>query len=95
VLESVGMTKGGVRRTLNMESVFCSVRALAFGLPLGVLASYAAHRGLGMAAEFVYAVPWLSVLECVLGVFVITWATMRHASSRLRKGSIVDTIRGE
>jgi putative ABC transport system permease protein len=95
VLESVGMTKRGLWRMLNLESILCSVRSLLFGVPLGIVGAYAAYRAMGLQAEVVFSFPWLAVCECALGVFVITWVTMRYAANRLRGGSIVDAIRAE
>ena len=40
VLKSVGMDEKGLRRMLNFESVFCSLKSLVFGIPLEILASY-------------------------------------------------------
>jgi putative ABC transport system permease protein len=93
VLESVGMTKSGLRRMLNLESILCSARSLLFGVPLGVIGAYAAYRAMGLAVEVEFSFPWFAVCECVVGVFVVTWVTMRYAASRLKNGSIVGAIR--
>jgi putative ABC transport system permease protein len=95
VLQSVGMTSGGMKKMLNLESVLCAARSLLFGLPLGAAGAYAVYRALGLAAETGFAFPWLPALLCVLGVFAITWAVMMFSARRLRGGSLVETIRGE
>jgi putative ABC transport system permease protein len=95
VLKSVGMTERGVQKMLNLESVLCSARALMYGLPLGVLAAYLLYRAMGLAAELPFTFPWLSAAECVAGVFLLTWAAMRHAASRMRNGNLAESIRGE
>jgi putative ABC transport system permease protein len=95
VLESVGMTKAGVKKMLNLESVLCSIRSLVFGLPLGLIGAYGLYRGMGLSVELPFSFPLLSIAECVLGVFAVTWVTMRYSASRLKGGSIVETIRGE
>jgi putative ABC transport system permease protein len=92
VLKSVGMTKGGIRKMLNLESVLCSARSLFFGLPLGIGSAYLVHRGLGIAVEFPFEIPWLAVLECIIGVFAVTWATMRYATGRTKGGSVIEAI---
>jgi putative ABC transport system permease protein len=94
-LESVGMTKGGVRKMLNLESVMCSARSLIFGIPLGVLGAFALYKAMGIAAELPFELPLLGIAECVAGVFAVTWVTMRYAAGRLRDGSIVESIRGQ
>jgi putative ABC transport system permease protein len=80
---------------LNLESILCSMKSLIIGIPLGVTGSFLVYNALEMPVEFSYAIPWLPIIGCVGGVFVITWATMRYAASRLREGNIVETIRGE
>jgi putative ABC transport system permease protein len=94
VLQSVGMTKGGISHMLNLESVLCSVRSLIYGIPLGLIGAYAAYRVIGLAAEIDFSFPWPAVFTCCLGVFAMTWITMRYAASRLRSGSIIDALRG-
>ena len=93
VLESVGMTQKGLRRMLNLESILCSVRSLMYGVPLGLLFAYGVYNGIGLAAETDFVFPWLPVLECCVGVFAVTWVTMRYTVSRLSGGSIMDAIR--
>jgi putative ABC transport system permease protein len=95
VLESIGMTKAGVKKMLNLESILCSVRSLVFGLPLGLFGAYALYHAMGLSVELPFRFPWLSVAECILGVFAVTWVTMRYSASRLKGGNIVETIRGE
>ena len=95
VLESVGMTKAGVKKMLNLESILCSARSLVLGLPLGLFCAYALYLAMGLSVELPFRFPWLSVAECILGVFAVTWVTMRYSASRLKRGSIVETIRGE
>jgi putative ABC transport system permease protein len=95
VLQSVGMTQGGIRKMLNLESVMSAVRSLAFGLPLGILGAYGVYRGMGLAGEIKFTLPWLAIAECVIGIFVITWMTMRFTARRMRNENIIDTIRGE
>jgi hypothetical protein len=48
---------------------------------------------MGLQAETAFSFPWPAVCECALGVFVITWVTMRYSASRLKGRSIVDAIR--
>jgi putative ABC transport system permease protein len=93
VLESVGMTKGGLSRMLNLESILCSARSLLLGVPLGIIGAYTAYRAMGLAAEVDFSFPWFAVLECALGVLAITWVTMRYAAGRFKSESIIDAIR--
>ncbi|MCL2004475.1 MAG: ABC transporter permease [Oscillospiraceae bacterium] len=94
VLKSVGMTQPGLNRMLNFESVLSSAKSLVIGLPLGITASYLTYRSILLSIDFSYSFPWLAVMQCILGVLGITWVTMRYASSRMRSGNIIETIRG-
>lgn len=93
VLQSVGMTHGSLGRMLNFESAMCSIKSLAFGIPLGLVGSYIIYTATEMPVEYAYALPWIPVALCTAGVFAITWAVMRYSASRLLGGSIVETIR--
>jgi len=94
-LKSTGMDARGLRRILNFESIFCSAKALIIGLPIGLLASWLIHRTLVDTVMFTYEVPWMAVLQCVIGVFIITWAVTRFSARKLRGQNIVETIRME
>jgi putative ABC transport system permease protein len=96
ILQSVGMTRGGLSRMLNLESILCSVKALIIGIPLGVLGSYVVFNFLSSPnapVEFPFVIPWVPILQCTLGVLAVTWITMRYSASRLRGDSIVERIR--
>jgi putative ABC transport system permease protein len=95
VLQSAGMTRGGIRKMLNLESALSSVRSILFGIPIGLLGAYGVYRGLGLTGEIGFIVPWPAVAGSVAAVFIINWATMIFAASRLKDGSIVEVIRGE
>ena len=95
MLKSVGMDTRGLRRILNFESVFCSAKALIYGLPLGLLTSWLIHGVIADTVEFAYEIPWAAVVQCAIGVFVITWGVTRVSAQKLRGQNIVDAIRGE
>jgi len=95
VLQSVGMTRSGLSRMLNLESILCSFKSLVYGIPLGVAASLLIYRSMLHSVEFRYEWPVFPILICILAVFIITWVTMRYAAARLRGKNIVETIRAE
>ncbi|MCL2567962.1 MAG: ABC transporter permease [Oscillospiraceae bacterium] len=95
VLQSVGMTRGGIARMLNLESVLSSVKALFIGVPLGILGAYGVYHAITEAAQFAFALPWAAIALSVFAVFLLTWIVMRYAARQLRRRNIVDTIRAE
>jgi|GEM_PF-345603 len=93
VLQSVGMTNGGIKSMLSLESVFASINSLFIGVPLGVLGSYGIFMAMGNVGHFRFPFPWLWIVIAVLGVFLITWVTMQFAASKLKEQNIIETIR--
>jgi putative ABC transport system permease protein len=93
VLQSAGMTRDGLKRMLNLESLLYAAKSLAYGLTIGAAAAVLLYKIFSQAVDYDFVFPWLNAAECVAGVFAVTWVTMRYASSRLRVGSIVDAIR--
>ena len=98
ILTSVGMDAKGMRRMLGFESLLSSVRALMFGLPLGLLFAYLVYEfvefGFSHFADFGFIVPWTAMFACAAGVLAITYIIMRIAAGNLREGNIIETIRG-
>jgi putative ABC transport system permease protein len=95
VLQSVGMTQAGLYRMLTLESILCSVKSLIIGVPLGIIGSMITYGAMVVPAEFSYTIPWIPVLQCILGIFLITWIVTRYSASQLRGRSIVETIRAK
>ncbi len=93
VLQSVGMTPGGLKRMLALESVLCSLKALVLGVPIGIALSYLLNLPIRALFPIPYELPWLSVLLCMLGVFGITWGTTLSAIHRLQGHNIIEAIR--
>jgi putative ABC transport system permease protein len=96
ILQSVGMTGGGLSHMLNLESILCSAKALLIGIPLGILGSFVLFSFLSSPSapvEFPFTIPWIPIMQCTLGVLAVTWITMRYSASRLRGNSIVARIR--
>ncbi|MDO9490933.1 FtsX-like permease family protein [Acetobacterium sp.] len=75
ILQSVGMTAAGLKQMLNLESVLCSMKALMYGLPVGIIVSIFINLPIRSVFPIPYALPWLAIVLCVLAVFLITWST--------------------
>jgi putative ABC transport system permease protein len=94
ILQSVGMTRGGLKRMLNFESVICTSKSLIIGLPLAIALTYFINLPVRAAFPIPYKFPLLPCIYCALLVFAITWATMRYSTKRLNSGSLIENIRG-
>lgn len=95
VLKSVGLTPKGFNRILNYESIFYGLKALAFGLPAGILISVWMYNAFGDMFEFAFILPWKEIAASVAGVFIIVSITMMHSSARLKRENIIDALREE
>lgn len=95
VLRSVGMTPESLRSMLNFESILCSLKALAIGIPVGLAITVAINLPIRSMFPVAYTLPWLSLILCVLVVFLITWGTVRYAVHKLDRQNIIETIRSE
>ncbi len=95
MLKSVGMTGGGFNRMINFECLFYGLKALLYGLPLSLLVTYWIHQSMDLGVSIRFHIPWLQVLLCVLGVFLIVFITMMYAMSKVRRENIVDALKNE
>jgi len=57
MLKSVGLTPRGFNRMLNYESIFYGLKALLYGLPVGILISVWMYNAFGNMFEFAFALP--------------------------------------
>jgi putative ABC transport system permease protein len=95
MLKSMGMTPEGFNKMINYESIFYGLKALLYGMPVGILASIWMYKSFGLVFEFAFFLPWKEILICVVGVFIIVFATMLHAGSRLKRDNIIDALKEE
>jgi len=93
VLQSIGMTNDGISKMLNLETVFASVRSVLFGVPLGIYGSYLIQVQMTNVVVSNFYIPWLWLIISIITVFIVTWITVRFASSKLKKQNIIETIR--
>jgi ABC-type antimicrobial peptide transport system permease subunit len=93
VLQAVGMDNRGLRRMLNLESLLYGLKSLIIGIPLGLALSFCLHRLFLINVDFIFDIPWLAILICIIGVFAVIFISMRYATSKLRRGNIAEAMR--
>ena len=93
VLQSVGMTPEGLRKMLALESIFCSLRALVIGVPLGIVLTYIVNLPIRAMFPVPYHFPLLPIVLCAAGVLALTLFITALAARRLRSQNIIDRIR--
>ncbi|MDR1003120.1 MAG: FtsX-like permease family protein [Oscillospiraceae bacterium] len=94
MLVSMGMTARGIKRMINYESLLCGINSLLFGLIPGLLLSYFMYAQTTDLANYPYEFPFVPVIACALGVFTVTFITMRFSASRVRSENIIEAIGG-
>lgn len=96
MLKSVGVTPKGFNRMLRFESLFYGLKALVFGLPLGLLCSYFMQQILVAGSfDIAFYPDWRVYLGVTLAVFFIVGMSMWYATSKVKKDTIVETLKTE
>ena len=95
MLKSVGMTQKGFNRMMNYECLLYGSKALLLGLPVSCGITYLIYRALTKAYETSFHLPWAAIGVAVLSVFLVVFATMMYAMSRVKKDNPIDALKNE
>lgn len=80
---------------LGYECLTYGTKALLWGLPIGLLTNYGIQNFAADIGTISYAFPIEAVLSAIASVFVVVFATMFYAASKLRKDNPIEAIRQE
>lgn len=94
MLRSVGMADKNFNRMMRFECALYGIRALVIGIPLSLVLS-ALSVYVMTVDEVEFRLPWASVGISTLSVFLVIFATMMYAVSKIRKENIIDALRDE
>ena len=95
MLKSVGMTQKGFRRMMNYECLLYGSKALLFGLPVSCGITYLIYRAVTRAYETSFHLSWAAIGIAVLSVFLVVFATMMYAMSKVKKDNPIDALKNE
>ena len=95
MLKSIGMTKKEFNKMINLETLFYTLKALIFGIVLGLIASFAIYKAFAQSLDYGFKIPMQAILISILFVFVIVFIIMKFAIGKINKQNIIDTIRKE
>ena len=95
MLKSVGVTPKGFRKMLRFESLFYGLKALIYGLPLSLIISVLMWKTLTEGFALAFHPDWRIYLGVVVAVFFITGISMAYATSKVKKDSIIETLKSE
>lgn len=93
MLKSVGMTTGGLQKMLFSESVICTLKAMVWGVPLGILIPYMINVVIRQAVPVLYEVPWRLLLISIVGIFLLISAVTFGALYKLKEQNLIECIR--
>lgn len=94
-LSSVGLTSKDFKKMNRLESFFLGVKALIYGVPLGILFTYLFYRAINQRVEIPYKIPFMGVILSVIFVFIVIYLIMSYSISKMKDINIVETIRNE
>ena len=95
MLKSVGMSPGRFNRMIAYESMFYGIKALLYGLPLGILFMYIIYRSIARAFDIGFYILWNQVAAAVISVFLVVSLTMWYSSRKIKKANVVDVLKDE
>lgn len=95
MLESVGMDRKQFHRMIRYESIFYGVKALGYGLPIGLLLTWLIYTWIARSFDQGFYILWKPVVIAVVSVLVIVSLTMRYSMHKIEKANIVDALKEE
>ncbi len=95
MLKSVGMTPQSFKKMIVLESMLFGIKALIFGLPIGVVFHYFIHKSVNDNFTTDYTIPYHTYIIAILFVFMIVTVSMLYSTAKTRKDSIIDGLKSE
>ncbi len=93
VLQSIGMTSKDLEKMLHLESVLCAGKALATGLPTGMILVLLMKYCVQKLLPFPFHMPWGMIAAVILICFAFMWATVWVSLHTLKRQNLIETIR--
>ena len=80
---------------IRLESVFMGLKALLFGIPIGIILSYFIESRLTVNLVGQYELPILAIMISIIAVFTLIICIMKYSINKINKQNIIETIRNE
>ena len=96
MLRSVGMAEKQFNRMIRLESIFYGLAAAVIGIPISVVLIHLLHYNL-MSGSFLFSfdMPWMMILGGSLILILMVMAMMNYATHKIRRESIIETLKEE
>ena len=95
MLKSVGMAPRRFNRMIAYESLFYGLKALLYGLPIGLVLMYVIYRSIADAIDTGFYILWGQVGIAVVSVLLVVGLAMWYSSRKIKKANIVDVLKNE
>lgn len=93
ILKSVGMTTEGLQKMLFSEIIICTLKAIVWGVPLGIVIPYLINVAIRQAFPVLYEIPWGLLFASVTGIFFLILVVTFGTVYKLRKQNLIECIR--
>lgn len=95
MLRSVGMTQKGFHKMMNYECLLYGLKGLLYGIPVSVGVTYFIYRAVSEGWDTGFYIPWYSLAISIGSVFLVVFATMLYAMSKIKKDNTIDALKNE
>lgn len=95
MLKSIGMTKKEFSKMIHLETLFYSVKALLYGVVLGLIGTFALYKSFAVKMNKSIYIPIVPIIISAIGVFVLVYVIMKYSLGKINKQNTIDTIRNE
>ncbi len=95
MLKSVGMDPGRFNRMIAYESVFYGLKALLYGLPIGLFLMFGIYATIASAIDTGFYILWNQVFIAILSVMLVVGITMWYSSRKIKRANVVDVLKNE
>lgn len=95
MLKSVGMTKKGFRKMMNLECLMYGLKSILYGLPLSIGVTYLIYLVIMRGMDVGFLLPGSNILIAICSVFLVVFVTMGYSMRKIRKQNTVDALKNE
>lgn len=95
MLKSVGMTSKEFSRMIRLESTFMGIKALLWGIPIGLGLSYLEYKPLLGDEGLPFEMPILAIIISIIVVYLLITILMKYSMNKINKQNTIETIRNE
>lgn len=94
-LKSVGMGNKAFGRMMRFECLLYGTKALLLGIPVSAGISWLIWQAVSNAFIGSYRMPWTAIGIAAVSVFLVVFATMLYATSKIKKDNPIDALKQE